>query len=129
MVRPLPTSEASSIIVAVKMAGSRRTLRSNEIQLSAGGLTDTELDLHFSLQVNCFNECKKLGRVAIKGGFNVFQYPHFLKREENKLLVMLQRRKKYKNRTILGYKTLAEGAIDMALVSLEINLKTKTFDS
>lgn len=26
---------------------------------------------------------------------------------------MLQRRKKYKNRTILGYKTLAEGVIRM----------------
>ena len=49
--RPLPTSEVSSLIIAVKMAGSRRTLRSNEIQLSPNGLTDTELELHFSLQV------------------------------------------------------------------------------
>lgn len=29
---------------------------------------------------------------------------------------MLQRRKKYKNRTILGFKTLAEGVINMSLV-------------
>lgn len=29
---------------------------------------------------------------------------------------MLQRRKRYKNRTILGYKTLAAGSIDMAEV-------------
>jgi len=29
---------------------------------------------------------------------------------------MLQRRKKYKNRTILGYKTLAAGHIDMSQV-------------
>jgi len=29
---------------------------------------------------------------------------------------MLQRRKRYKNRTILGYKTLAVGVIDMAEV-------------
>lgn len=29
---------------------------------------------------------------------------------------MLQRRKRYKNRTILGYKTLAVGSIDMAEV-------------
>lgn len=29
---------------------------------------------------------------------------------------MLQRRKRYKNRTILGYKTLAAGAINMAEV-------------
>uniref|UniRef100_A0A8C9TUP2 Phosphofurin acidic cluster sorting protein 2 n=1 Tax=Scleropages formosus TaxID=113540 RepID=A0A8C9TUP2_SCLFO len=44
------------------------------------------------------------------------QYPHFLKREGNKLQIMLQRRKRYKNRTILGYKTLALGTIDMAEV-------------
>ena len=46
----------------------------------------------------------------------VFQYPHFLKRDGNKLQVMLQRRKKYKNRTILGYKTLAIGQVNMAQV-------------
>lgn len=44
------------------------------------------------------------------------QYPHFLKREGNKLQIMLQRRKRYKNRTILGYKTLAAGSINMAEV-------------
>uniref|UniRef100_A0A8D2CQ06 Phosphofurin acidic cluster sorting protein 2 n=1 Tax=Sciurus vulgaris TaxID=55149 RepID=A0A8D2CQ06_SCIVU len=44
------------------------------------------------------------------------QYPHFLKREGNKLQIMLQRRKRYKNRTILGYKTLAAGSVNMAEV-------------
>uniref|UniRef100_A0A8C1YGP2 Si:ch211-126j24.1 n=1 Tax=Cyprinus carpio TaxID=7962 RepID=A0A8C1YGP2_CYPCA len=44
------------------------------------------------------------------------QYPHFLKRDANRLQIMLQRRKRYKNRTILGYKTLAVGVIDMAEV-------------
>lgn len=44
------------------------------------------------------------------------QYPHFLKRDANKLQIMLQRRKRYKNRTILGYKTLALGLINMAEV-------------
>uniref|UniRef100_A0A8D0GI09 Phosphofurin acidic cluster sorting protein 2 n=1 Tax=Sphenodon punctatus TaxID=8508 RepID=A0A8D0GI09_SPHPU len=44
------------------------------------------------------------------------QYPHFLKREGNKLQIMLQRRKRYKNRTILGYKSLAVGSINMAEV-------------
>lgn len=46
----------------------------------------------------------------------IFQYPHFLKQDGNKLHVMLQRRKRYKNRTILGYKTLAEGIINMSQV-------------
>lgn len=45
------------------------------------------------------------------------QYPHFLKREGNKLQIMLQRRKRYKHRTILGYKTLAAGSVNMAEVS------------
>lgn len=33
-----------------------------------------------------------------------------------RLLILLQRRKKYKSRTILGYKTLAEGVIRMDYV-------------
>ncbi|KAL0869379.1 hypothetical protein ABMA27_007621 [Loxostege sticticalis] len=69
------------------MHSSKRTLRSNDIAVPP---LDVELDLCFSLQ-----------------------YPHFVKRDGNKLQIMLQRRKKYKNRTILGYKTLAEGVIRM----------------
>ena len=42
---------------------------------------------------------------------------YFLKREGNQLHIMLQRRKKYKNRTILGFKTLAVGTINMSQVS------------
>ncbi|XP_037294259.1 phosphofurin acidic cluster sorting protein 1 isoform X3 [Manduca sexta] len=69
------------------MHSSKRTLRSNDIAVPP---LDVELDLCFSLQ-----------------------YPHFVKRDGNRLQIMLQRRKKYKNRTILGYKTLAEGVIRM----------------
>nr|XP_046233378.1 phosphofurin acidic cluster sorting protein 1-like [Scatophagus argus]XP_046233389.1 phosphofurin acidic cluster sorting protein 1-like [Scatophagus argus] len=85
--------ELSSIVIAVKIQGSKRTLRSNEYLLCPDGLMETELELTFSLQ-----------------------YPHFLKRDVNRLQVMLQRRKRYKNRTILGYKTLAVGVINMAEV-------------
>ncbi|KAJ8265992.1 hypothetical protein GJAV_G00123890 [Gymnothorax javanicus] len=85
--------DLTSVVIAVKLQGSKRILRSNEILLSAAGLTETELQLTFSLQ-----------------------YPHFLKRDANKLQIMLQRRKRYKNRTILGYKTLALGLINMAEV-------------
>ncbi|XP_046336384.2 phosphofurin acidic cluster sorting protein 2-like isoform X1 [Haliotis rufescens] len=86
-------NDLTSIIIAVKMQSSKRILRSNEIIVPPGGLLDTELDLSFSLQ-----------------------YPHFLKRDCNKLQVMLQRRKKYKNRTILGFKTLAIGQVNMSHV-------------
>eukprot|EP00062_Callorhinchus_milii_P008632 gi/632951566/ref/XP_007891373.1/ PREDICTED: phosphofurin acidic cluster sorting protein 2 isoform X7 [Callorhinchus milii] len=85
--------ELTSVVIAVKMQGSKRILRSHEIILPPSGLVETDLALTFSLQ-----------------------YPHFLKREGNKLQIMLQRRKRYKNRTILGYKTLAVGSISMAEV-------------
>uniref|UniRef100_A0A3P8WCN2 Phosphofurin acidic cluster sorting protein 2-like n=1 Tax=Cynoglossus semilaevis TaxID=244447 RepID=A0A3P8WCN2_CYNSE len=71
--------------------GSKRLLRSNEYILPPSGLMETDLELTFSLQ-----------------------YPHFLKRDANRLQIMLQRRKRYKNRTILGYKTLAVGVINMS---------------
>ncbi|XP_025104131.1 phosphofurin acidic cluster sorting protein 2-like isoform X2 [Pomacea canaliculata] len=92
VLKPLE-NELTSIVVAVKMQNSKRILRSNEITVPPGGIFDTGLDLSFSLQ-----------------------YPHFLKRDGNKLLVMLQRRKKYKNRTILGFKTLAIGHVNMSQV-------------
>ncbi|XP_023276811.1 phosphofurin acidic cluster sorting protein 2 isoform X3 [Seriola lalandi dorsalis] len=85
--------ELISVVIAVKIQGSKRILRSHEIVLPPSGSVETDLALNFSLQ-----------------------YPHFLKREGNKLQIMLQRRKRYKNRTILGYKTLAVGSIDMAEV-------------
>ncbi|XP_016377012.1 phosphofurin acidic cluster sorting protein 1-like isoform X1 [Sinocyclocheilus rhinocerous] len=85
--------DLTSVVIAVKLQGSKRILRTNEIMLSSAGLTETDLQLTFSLQ-----------------------YPHFLKRDANKLQIMLQRRKRYKNRTILGYKTLALGMINMAEV-------------
>ncbi|XP_055362787.1 phosphofurin acidic cluster sorting protein 1-like isoform X2 [Betta splendens] len=85
--------DLTSVVIAVKLQGSKRILRSNEILLASAGLTETDLQLTFSLQ-----------------------YPHFLKRDANKLQIMLQRRKRYKNRTILGYKTLALGLINMAEV-------------
>ncbi|XP_052868710.1 phosphofurin acidic cluster sorting protein 2 [Anopheles cruzii] len=135
LLTPLP-ADLTSLSLAVRMQSSKRTLRSHEIPVpqslgsglnsgltvagggpgsggstagiggsitggagAAGGqlhsppLLETELDLHFSLQ-----------------------YPHFIKRDGNRLLILLQRRKKYKTRTILGYKTLAEGVIRMDAV-------------
>uniref|UniRef100_A0A6Q2ZPQ1 Phosphofurin acidic cluster sorting protein 1 n=1 Tax=Esox lucius TaxID=8010 RepID=A0A6Q2ZPQ1_ESOLU len=85
--------DLTSVVIAVKLQGSKRILRSNEILLSSAGITETDLQLTFSLQ-----------------------YPHFLKGDGNRLQIMLQRRKRYKNRTILGYKTLALGLINMAEV-------------
>ncbi|KAK2705505.1 phosphofurin acidic cluster sorting protein 2-like [Artemia franciscana] len=91
LTRPLG-QDFSSVFVAVKMANSKRTVRSNEISLQSNGLLDVELFLSFSLQ-----------------------YAHYLKSRENKLQLIVQRRKRYKNHTMLGYKTLAVTSVDMSL--------------
>ncbi|GAV00318.1 hypothetical protein RvY_11185 [Ramazzottius varieornatus] len=89
IMRPLEEG-LQTVTLAIKMQGSKRTLRSSEIDVGLMGTLDCELDLSLSLQ-----------------------YPHYLKRRTNHLYIMLQRRKRYKNRRILGYKTLAVGVIDM----------------
>ncbi|XP_006097437.1 phosphofurin acidic cluster sorting protein 2-like [Myotis lucifugus] len=73
------------------MGDSKGILRSQEIVLPRGRPVQTNLALTFSLQYN-----------------------HFLKGEGNKLLIMLEQRKCSKNRNVLGYETLATGAIHMA---------------
>ena len=50
------------------------------------------------------------------GMFSLLQYPHFIKRGGNELHIRLQRRKRYRNRPMRGYKTLAQGEVNMALV-------------
>nr|CAB3264625.1 phosphofurin acidic cluster sorting protein 2-like [Phallusia mammillata] len=85
--------DVQSVFIAVKMQGSKRVFRSNEIFLGSGGMTNTVLELTFSLQ-----------------------YPHFIKRDENRLQLLLQRRKRYKNRAMLGYKTLAVGRVGMGQI-------------
>ncbi|XP_050294784.1 phosphofurin acidic cluster sorting protein 1 [Anthonomus grandis grandis] len=106
ILRPLG-SDLASVSIAVKMQSSKRTLRSQELLVPPNGLLDTPLDITFSVQ-----------------------YPHFLKREGNKLHILLQRRKRYKNRTMLGFKTLAEGVIRMDQVlqrplDIELDLTTE----
>jgi len=86
-------ADLTELVICVSMRGSRRNLRSDCIPLQHASPIGVELDFAFSLQ-----------------------YPHFLKRRGNLLRVMLQRKKKYKGRTMLGYKTLAVGQIDMAQV-------------
>ncbi|XP_023827177.1 phosphofurin acidic cluster sorting protein 1 [Salvelinus sp. IW2-2015] len=85
--------DLTSVVIAVKLQGTGRVERENELSLCGAGLLENLISSTFSLQ-----------------------YPHFLKRDANKLQIMLQRRKRYKNRTILGYKTLALGHINMAEV-------------
>ncbi|XP_065372079.1 phosphofurin acidic cluster sorting protein 2 isoform X3 [Calliphora vicina] len=83
------------------------------MMMSGGGvpLAETELDLNFSLQYPHF--IKRDGN-STRYGYNLpfFSFHH----PPHRLVILLQRRKKYKSRTILGYKTLAEGFIRMDAV-------------
>uniref|UniRef100_A0A8C2G7Z7 Si:ch211-126j24.1 n=1 Tax=Cyprinus carpio TaxID=7962 RepID=A0A8C2G7Z7_CYPCA len=91
-----PTCEGHQIILSVSICLSLRLCSLTLKKL----IVLKELDRELSSVV-----------IAVK-----LQYPHFLKRDANRLQIMLQRRKRYKNRTILGYKTLAVGVINMAEV-------------
>uniref|UniRef100_A0A0A1X8G1 Phosphofurin acidic cluster sorting protein 1 n=1 Tax=Zeugodacus cucurbitae TaxID=28588 RepID=A0A0A1X8G1_ZEUCU len=75
-------------------------------------LAETELDLHFSLQYPHF--IKRDGN-SNRIGYNL-PFSPFSRSNAHRLVILLQRRKKYKSRTILGYKTLAEGIIRMDAV-------------
>ncbi|XP_036155944.1 phosphofurin acidic cluster sorting protein 2-like isoform X2 [Myotis myotis] len=83
--------DLNSVVISVRMRDSKGILRSQEIVLPRSRPVQTNLALTFSLQYN-----------------------HFLKGEGNKLLIMLEQRKCSKNTNVLGYKTLASGAIHMA---------------
>ncbi|CDW52897.1 Pacs-1 domain containing protein [Trichuris trichiura] len=86
--------------LTIPLQGFKRTLRSNDMPVvPVNGIVDVDLDVEFTLQ-------------AMDASFSNV-YPHFVKKQNNRLLVMLQRRKKYKNRPMLGYKTLAVGAINL----------------
>lgn len=111
-------SDLSSLMVAVKMHSSKRILRSNEINIAncttsteqssgADMSIDIELDLTFALQ-----------------------YSHFLKKggTGNQLQILLQRKKRYKNRAILGCKTLAAGVINMTEVLQRSNYMEKELE-
>lgn len=97
--------DVQSVFIAVKMQGPKRVLRSYEIVLPSNGLLDIQLELTFSLQ-----------------------YPHFVKRDGNLLQIMLQRKKRYKNRAILGYKTLAVANLDMSQIIQSPIVEEHSFD-
>lgn len=90
-------TDLASVILAVKLEVSKRSLRTIEIpivkQTQQSSNKFADLCLNYSIT-----------------------YPHFLKKDTNILYFYIQRRKKYKTRTILGYKTLAYTFIDLASV-------------
>lgn len=81
--------DKNSIIIAIRLKGHRRTLRTNDLNISSH-LSDHKLDISFAIQ-----------------------YCHSFKKRLNILQILLQRRKRYKNRQIPGYKTLAVGYLNL----------------
>ncbi|KAI6213539.1 hypothetical protein M3Y94_00162100 [Aphelenchoides besseyi] len=81
----------NSINISVRLQGHKRTLRSNDINVrSFGPGVQIPLDISF-----------------------IIQYSHFVKQKHNILEILIQRRKKYKNRQIFGYKTLCAGFLNL----------------
>ena len=89
-------SEFTSVILATKLETSKRSIRTMDIALKPE-LKETSLSADLKLNYN-------------------IAYPHFLKKDTNFIYFCIQKRKKLKNRTILGFKTLAFTAIDLSLV-------------
>ncbi|PIC28126.1 hypothetical protein B9Z55_020146 [Caenorhabditis nigoni] len=90
------SQEVNSIIVTAKLPLSKRSryLRSNEIKVTPNhGRIDLDCDISFCIQ-----------------------YPHFLKRKANVLQLLIQRRKKYKNRLPGGFRDLAVGNINLTYI-------------
>ncbi|CAI4227090.1 unnamed protein product [Auanema sp. JU1783] len=94
-----------SIVLTARLEGYKRTLRCNDIVINPeNGKVDITLDVSFNIQ-----------------------YPHFLKRGRNILQIMIQRRRKYKNRPIPGgFKTVAIGMINLSQLLQMGNLREIT---
>lgn len=95
--------EVNSIIVTAKLPLSKRNryLRSNEIKVTPNhGRIDLDCDISFCIQ-----------------------YPHFLKRKANVLQLLIQRRKKYKNRLPGGLRDLAVGNINLTYIMQQGGLR------
>lgn len=90
-------NDYQSIVLAVKLDASKRSLRTVDIPLlkqsDESESYSADLKLHYTVT-----------------------YPHFLKKDSNYLYFYIQKRKKLKNRTILGFKTLAMGFVDLSSI-------------
>ncbi len=93
-----PEMSMNSVIMAVKLQVSKRSLRTLEIPLHQE-MTGNASWAHVDLNLN----------------YNI-TYPHHLKKDTNLLYFYIQRRKKYKTKKIMGYKTLAFAVVDLATV-------------
>ncbi|CAF0761314.1 unnamed protein product [Rotaria sp. Silwood1] len=103
--RAIDGADSNAIVVAVKIQSNKRTFRCCEISLQQDGTLDAPVNLQY-----------------------LITYPHYFKRDINKIQIYIQRRK---NRPMIGYKTLARGEINLHEViqrpqSLDLHLYLNT---
>lgn len=105
--RSIDGGDSNAILIAVKIQSNKRTFRCCEIPLQSDGTLDASVSLQY-----------------------LITYPHYFKRDINKIQVYVQRRK---NRPMIGFKTLACGEIDLNQViqrphNLDLHLYLSTND-
>ncbi|KAK5966813.1 Phosphofurin acidic cluster sorting protein 2 [Trichostrongylus colubriformis] len=85
-------AQTQSIVITAKLEGNKRSLRSNDIGvIPHNGKVDLDLDISFTIQ-----------------------YPHFVKRKGNSLQILIQRRRRFKNRPFpSSFKTIAVGMVNL----------------
>lgn len=100
------TSASTSVILAVKLQGSKRSFRTIEIPMHKTQTTTTDQS-PASTANNPTNDSKQLQQSAqftsvdLNLNYNI-TYPHFIKKDTNVLYFYIQKKKKYKTKTILG---------------------------
>ena len=98
------TSASTSVILAVKLQGSKRSFRTIEIPMHKTQTTTTDQSPAAN---NPTNDSKQLQQSAqftsvdLNLNYNI-TYPHFIKKDTNVLYFYIQKKKKYKTKTILG---------------------------
>lgn len=100
--------KVESIVIAVKLHVSKRSMRTVEIPI-------TKYTPNTNSANGSSNGSSVTSSVDLNLNYNI-TYPHFIKKDSNILYIYIQKRKKYKNRPILGYKTIAYSFIDLASV-------------
>jgi hypothetical protein len=102
--------KVESIVIAVKLHVSKRSMRTVEIPITKYASNTNSNNANGSS-----NGSSVTSSVELNLNYNI-TYPHFIKKDSNILYIYIQKRKKYKNRPILGYKTIAYSFIDLASV-------------
>ena len=113
-------NESSPIVLAVKLDASKRSLRTVDIPLQL----DTSLSsssLLTKASIDDYNNNLDQNYNADLNLHYTVTYPHFLKKDTNFLYFYIQKRKKLKNRAILGFKTLAIGFVDLNSILQKIH--------